>query len=350
MHRCWLARILVCVVGAVASILAGTASPGADPRKPGLNGAGRLGMASSGERRGRRAWRKSTSSWLGMSTWSRLSRTDCGGRSCLRGGDQGPEAGDRPGAGPRDRPRALGGGVAGGHVSAVHGQTQRRLDSFHTRVRWPVVYVAGMRDVLVCLDAGRVRSGGGSISSNSSSRPCRRSASSARPWSWVTMCLSRRPRASASWKADRPSRVADFGRRRRDVRQCLLLAGLGHGLRPGTTARPDTPKLAGVGSGVRPNLWSQDIPAMLGMKSSRRRCGATPSSPAPTAGAANVGDQASSGWFPAATVWKTALQGYMSTPVVIDRYAYLHLRSQRFTCIDLTTGEQKWTTQPYGQY
>jgi hypothetical protein len=54
--------------------------------------------------------------------------------------------------------------------------------------------------------------------------------------------------------------------------------------------------------------------------------------------------------FQVETVWKTALQGYMSTPVLIDRYAYLHLRNQRFTCVDLTTGEQKWTTQPYGQY
>jgi hypothetical protein len=40
----------------------------------------------------------------------------------------------------------------------------------------------------------------------------------------------------------------------------------------------------------------------------------------------------------------------MSTPVVIDRYAYLHLRNQRFTCVDLTTGDKKWTTEPYGQY
>ena len=53
--------------------------------------------------------------------------------------------------------------------------------------------------------------------------------------------------------------------------------------------------------------------------------------------------------FQAETVWKTALQGYMSTPVVIDGHAYLHLRSQRFTCLDLGTGEQKWTTQAYGQ-
>ncbi|MBN2292604.1 MAG: hypothetical protein JXM70_09275 [Pirellulales bacterium] len=40
----------------------------------------------------------------------------------------------------------------------------------------------------------------------------------------------------------------------------------------------------------------------------------------------------------------------MSTPIVIDGHAYLHLRSKRFTCVELATGKQKWTTKPYGKY
>jgi outer membrane protein assembly factor BamB len=40
----------------------------------------------------------------------------------------------------------------------------------------------------------------------------------------------------------------------------------------------------------------------------------------------------------------------MSTPVVIGDYVYMHLQSQRFTCIDLRTGETMWTTEPFGQY
>ena len=28
----------------------------------------------------------------------------------------------------------------------------------------------------------------------------------------------------------------------------------------------------------------------------------------------------------------------------------MHLRSRRFKCVDLTTGDQKWTTEPSGQY
>ena len=49
-------------------------------------------------------------------------------------------------------------------------------------------------------------------------------------------------------------------------------------------------------------------------------------------------------------VWNENKQAYMSTPVFIDNHAYLHLKNQRFTCIDLRTGETKWTTKPYGKY
>ena len=49
--------------------------------------------------------------------------------------------------------------------------------------------------------------------------------------------------------------------------------------------------------------------------------------------------------------WNNTAQGYMSTPVVIDGYAYLHLGNQRFTCINLKTGERMWTSpKPFGQY
>lgn len=48
--------------------------------------------------------------------------------------------------------------------------------------------------------------------------------------------------------------------------------------------------------------------------------------------------------------WSNNAQGYMSTPVVIDGHAYLHLQNQRFTCINLSTGERTWTSTPYGKY
>jgi outer membrane protein assembly factor BamB len=49
-------------------------------------------------------------------------------------------------------------------------------------------------------------------------------------------------------------------------------------------------------------------------------------------------------------VWENRVQGYMSTPVVIDGHVYLHMKNQRFTCINLATGEQTWTSTPYGKY
>lgn len=49
-------------------------------------------------------------------------------------------------------------------------------------------------------------------------------------------------------------------------------------------------------------------------------------------------------------VWKTKPQAYMSSPIVIGNHIYLHLRNQRFTCLDVETGKERWTTTPYGKY
>ncbi len=48
--------------------------------------------------------------------------------------------------------------------------------------------------------------------------------------------------------------------------------------------------------------------------------------------------------------WENKSQGYMSSPIVIDNHLYLHLRNQRFVCIDMTTGETAWTSRPFGEY
>lgn len=49
-------------------------------------------------------------------------------------------------------------------------------------------------------------------------------------------------------------------------------------------------------------------------------------------------------------LWKTKSQGYMSSPLVFGNHIYLHLRNQRFTCLDIETGKEVWTTTPYGKY
>jgi len=40
----------------------------------------------------------------------------------------------------------------------------------------------------------------------------------------------------------------------------------------------------------------------------------------------------------------------MSSPIVADGHAYLHLGNQRLTCLDLEAGEDRWTSQPFGKY
>lgn len=49
-------------------------------------------------------------------------------------------------------------------------------------------------------------------------------------------------------------------------------------------------------------------------------------------------------------LWNNKVQGYMSTPVVIQGYAYLHLGNGRLACIDLETGVERWISKPFGPY
>jgi len=49
--------------------------------------------------------------------------------------------------------------------------------------------------------------------------------------------------------------------------------------------------------------------------------------------------------------WSNKLQGYMSSPVILDGHAYLHLRNQRLVCVDLSDGAIKWTSpKAFGKY
>ena len=48
--------------------------------------------------------------------------------------------------------------------------------------------------------------------------------------------------------------------------------------------------------------------------------------------------------------WSNNAQGYMSSPVILAGHAYLHLGNGRFTCIRLSDGERTWTSDPFGKY
>jgi outer membrane protein assembly factor BamB len=53
---------------------------------------------------------------------------------------------------------------------------------------------------------------------------------------------------------------------------------------------------------------------------------------------------------PVEQIWRNKVQGYMSSPIVMGDHAYVHLRNQRFACLDLATGKEAWITKPFGRY
>jgi outer membrane protein assembly factor BamB len=51
------------------------------------------------------------------------------------------------------------------------------------------------------------------------------------------------------------------------------------------------------------------------------------------------------------TAWDNSAQGYMSSPLVLGDHLYMHLRNQRLTCLDLRTGKECWITSgAFGRY
>lgn len=109
-------------------------------------------------------------------------------------------------------------------------------------------------------------------------------------------------------------------------------------------------KLAAVDSSTGQVKWSEEVPAFRGMNI------LTPS----IINDSILTSSHSGGTFlySVATdntgvkaAWKQKYDGYMSSPIIRNGYAYLHLKNQRLTCIDLKTGKPAWTTsKTYGKY
>jgi outer membrane protein assembly factor BamB len=110
-------------------------------------------------------------------------------------------------------------------------------------------------------------------------------------------------------------------------------------------------KLAGIDLASGEVLWSQIVPSFRGMNIL---------TPTVVDEAIFTSSYSNKSWlykiaqakdkFAVEQAWANTAPGYMSSPVVIDGHAYLHLQNRRFTCINLKTGEQTWTTEPFGQY
>lgn len=112
-------------------------------------------------------------------------------------------------------------------------------------------------------------------------------------------------------------------------------------------------QLAGVDPKDGQVLWSENVPAMRGMNiltpvftSDRRIFTSAYGGKSFLYQVGKTEDK-----WTVSHAWSTAAQAYMSTPVVIDDHAYLLLRNQKFTCVDLKTGKQTWTTsEAFGRY
>ena len=98
-------------------------------------------------------------------------------------------------------------------------------------------------------------------------------------------------------------------------------------------------------------LWKQEVPAFRGMNiitPCRYKSGFFIS--AYGGGTSYLEIQKTENGYRTQEKWKTTIQGYMSTPIIVGKYAYMHLRNQRVTCIDIETGKTQWTSTPLGKY
>lgn len=65
--------------------------------------------------------------------------------------------------------------------------------------------------------------------------------------------------------------------------------------------------------------------------------------------AIRVKAESATGWS-TDIAWEGKSEAYMSSPIIVGQYAFLHLKNQRVCCIDLKDGSEKWRTQPFGKY
>lgn len=98
-------------------------------------------------------------------------------------------------------------------------------------------------------------------------------------------------------------------------------------------------------------LWQQEIPSFRGMNILTPTVIENQVYTSSYQGGGYLFDiNQEAGKWNAKEVWHNRLEGYMSSPVIVDGFIYLHMRNQRFACIDLKDGSERWTSKPYGKY
>lgn len=48
--------------------------------------------------------------------------------------------------------------------------------------------------------------------------------------------------------------------------------------------------------------------------------------------------------------WRQKTQGYMSSPVVVGEFIYMHMKNERAVCLSVADGQIAWTSPPVGKY
>ena len=110
--------------------------------------------------------------------------------------------------------------------------------------------------------------------------------------------------------------------------------------------------LSGVEPGNGKVLWKKPIKAFRGMNILTPTIFGNSVFTSSYGGKSLLFDLAKdSGGFSINQKWENKQEGYMSSPIVIGDYCYLHLRKQRMTCLDMKSGETKWiSTESFGKF
>ncbi len=111
--------------------------------------------------------------------------------------------------------------------------------------------------------------------------------------------------------------------------------------------------LCGVDLGSGEALWKMPIKAFRGMNILTPTIFGDNVFTSTYGGTTQLINVASSGGakeMTASEKWNVASQGYMTSPVIIDGHAYIHLKNQRFACFDLEAGVEKWRSKTFGKY
>lgn len=111
-------------------------------------------------------------------------------------------------------------------------------------------------------------------------------------------------------------------------------------------------ELAGLDPETGKVLWSVKIPAFRGMNIvNPTPVGDRVFTTSYGGGSFLVGVDRKDDQWSAGILWQNKVEGYMNTPAVLDGHAYFLGRDQRFHCLEIATGDEKWKSpERFGEY